>query len=151
MGFKMRLLWVCSGNPLMRESEISLLLNRGAQDFDANPLSSFVIRLFCGASKDTARIPLVIAVHSIFRRIAVAQNMVPWLSWACFTPFPKRLQKNERFIPLYYSFGKKNPKGFFLPLIWRQNTQIHILWVPILFVGSPCTQPHHRHPVTDGW
>lgn len=77
MGFKMRLLWVGSGNPLMRESEISLLLNRGAQDFDANPLSSFVIRLFCGASKDTARIPLVIAVRSIFRRISVAQNMVP--------------------------------------------------------------------------
>lgn len=77
MGFKMRLPWVCSRNPLMQESEISLLLNRGTQDFDANPLSSFVIRLFRGASKDTARIPLVIAVCSIFRRIAVAQNMVP--------------------------------------------------------------------------
>lgn len=37
MGFKMQLLWVCSDNPLKGESERSILLNRGAQDFNANP------------------------------------------------------------------------------------------------------------------
>lgn len=78
MGFKMQLLWVCSDNPLKGESERKhSAKSLGAQDFNANPLSSFVIRLFCGASKDTARILLVIALPSKFRRIAVAQNMVP--------------------------------------------------------------------------
>lgn len=37
MGFKMQLLWVCSDNPLKGESERSILLNQGAQDFNANP------------------------------------------------------------------------------------------------------------------
>lgn len=78
-----------------------------------NPLSSFVIRLFCGASKDTARILLVIALHSIFRRIAVAQNMVPWLSWEHFMVCPETLQ-NGQFRPAFLSpFQKEIPNGIF--------------------------------------
>lgn len=37
MGFKVPLLWVCADSALKAESERSLLLNRGAQDCNAEP------------------------------------------------------------------------------------------------------------------
>lgn len=114
MGFKMRLLWVCCGNPLMRESEISLLLNRGAQDFDANPLSSFVIRLFCGASKDTARIPLVIAVRLYLEELLLHKIWSPDCPGRALRLSQKDFKKRKAHT-FISQFWKEEPKGWFFP------------------------------------
>ena len=115
-----------------------------------NPLSSSVIRVFNGASKDTALILLVIALPSIFRRIAVARNMVPWLSRASFTLFPKRLYKMKG---SYLGNTNLFRKVFISPLIMEaKRSHLHMIEgsSSVKFVGSAGAQPPHRHPTTYG-
>lgn len=81
-----------------------------------NPLSSFVIRLFCGASKDTAGILLVIALRSIFRNCCCTKYGPPSILRLSQKDF-----KKWRVHTLISQFWKEGPDGFSLSRVGKTH------------------------------
>lgn len=112
------------------------LLSRGTQDFRASLLSNVFTCLFCAASEGNTGTRLGIARSPVFRRIAVTENTVPWLSLGMSHAFPKKALKNEGFILLFFNFRKKAWVVFPFNM-WAKHVDVSIVGFRFTCLSGP--------------